>query len=335
MTMANNTPATMDSWDANLGTGLEDFDTSDASIPRLTIDHIDAVFKDSQTEETFQTLDCILLGLVKQRLMWPAEQADGESKDSPLCKSPDFKHGFPNMDSELPKDKQFPWGASNYTKENLFAVEGTDLPALACNTCRFKEWNSDPSGNKPWCSEEWVLPLLYWNNDQWNPAIISFHRSSLKSVKKYISAFATRKLPLFTAVTTLSLTQNKRGMVRYCIPNFARKGESNSGEWMDYRTDFLGIEEYLRAFPQAFKEDGDSDGAVAENVSGNNWDSGNVIDAEVEPEAPAAPSNPAPAQPAAPAQPTPPPSAPAAPSQPTPPQAPAAAADDDDDEPPF
>lgn len=334
MTTASNVPAKVEAWDVNLGTGLEEFDTSDASIPRLIIDHPDAVFKDSQTEETFQTLDCILLGLVKQRLMWPATQSEGAEKDSPLCKSPDFGHGFPNLDTELPKDKRFPWEASNFDQTNLLAVEGSDLPALSCASCRFKEWNSDPSGNKPWCSEEWVIPLLYWNQDQWNPAIISFHRSALKPVKKYISAFATRKLPTFTAVTTLSLTAQRRGSVKYCTPVLTRKGESDSGEWMDFRQDFLGIQEYLKALPQSFKEDGaEAADTSTENVEGNTFD-GSVIDAEPTPP-PAAPTQPA--QPAAPAQPTPPPSAPAAPTPPTPPQsAPVAAqADDDDEEPPF
>lgn len=345
MTVAVPDNSSVAQWDASQGTGLEDFNPSDASIPRLIIEHVDGVFKDSTTEEEFQQIDCILLGLVKQRLMWPAEQGEGDTKDSPLCKSPDFNLGFPLLDEEkkLSEEKRFPWNASNFEPANLLAPEGTSEKALPCATCRFKEWNTDPKGNKPWCSEEWTVPLLYWANDMWNPAIIGFHRSGLKAAKKYIGAFANRKLPLFTAITTLGLDQQKRGNVRYCLPVFTRKGESDATEWLDYRQDFLGIQEYLKAFP-ANRDDSAS--TATENIEDNAW-TGETVEAEVAtPAAPTPPAAPAqPAAPAAPAAPTPPaqPAAPVAqpaPAAPTPPAAPVATAPveapvDDDDEPPF
>lgn len=345
MTVAMPGQSDLAKWDSTQGTGLEDFDTSDASIPRLTIDHVDAVFKDSTTEQTFPVVDCILLGLVKQRLMWPAEQSEGETKDSPLCKSPDFSIGFPTLDLEnkLAEDKRFPWAASNYEKGDLLQVEGTSELALSCATCRFKEWDTNPKGSTPWCSEEWVVPLLYWANETWNPAIMGFHRSSLKSAKKYISSFARQKLPMFTAITTLTLDPQRRGQVKYCLPIFTRKSESDSTEWLDYRQDFLGIQEYLKAFPQGIADAVNEQNTATENITDNQW-TGETVDAEVvsdpTPTPPAAPTQPAapaaptvPTQPVAPvAQPAPtPPSPPAA----TMPPAPPAAAVDDDDEPPF
>ena len=348
------------SWEGD--TGLEDFDARDASIPRLTIDHLEAVFKDSQTDRKYPALHVKMLGLVKQRLMWRPEPKDGNEVTPPLCKSTDFRHGFPNMDEKAAADDKFPWPASNYTPADMKPVEGTNLLALGCDNCAFKEWGSNPKSNAPWCSEEWVIPLMYFDGEDWCPAIFSVKRSGLKATKRYFTAFQTKRLPLFTKVTILSLEKQRRGNVQYCTPIYTAGDPTDPGEWQTMADDFKGIKAFITQPPQ----DRDSDDTGPARVSGND----NVIDAETvpggdpwgsqptsgndwpsepapsspvpppsKPQAPAPAPSPAPAAPTPPAAPAP-PSAPA-PAAPTPPPPAASSAPEpppalaDDDEPPF
>jgi hypothetical protein len=273
-------------------TGLEDFDRSDISMPRMQIEHADALFRDSQTDQTFEELTVILLGLHKGRLMWPAELAEGNDTDAPLCKSPDFKHGFPNLDMDLSKDKRFPWHAqTNYSESDLVQLQieenGIPLlttPSLACAGCRFREWNTAPDGKKPWCAEEWTLPMLYLDpeDESWNPALFSTRRSGVKPTKNYLTPFVTKKIPLFTSVTKMTLDANRRGSVKYCTPSYEKVGRTDEGEYMMYRESFLSAKSFLSQFPLPRNEDDDEgDPALNDEEIKNNTV---VIDAEVEPE---------------------------------------------------
>lgn len=333
-------------------TGLEDFDASDASIPRLTIDHINATFKDSQTDREFPELTVKMLGLVKQRLMWRGEPKDGNDVVPPLCKSTDFKHGFPNMDEKAAADDKFPWEASNYQPTDLQPVVGTNLLALSCESCAFKEWGTHPKSTSPWCSEEWVIPLLYWDGQDWNPAIFSIKRSGLKATKRYFTSFQTKRQPLFTKTTKLSLDKQRRGTVQYCTPVYSAGDMTDSAEWQTMAEDFRSMREFLTAFPQDRSEDA-GPVVMPERISGNE---NTVIDAEPEPAVtpppvvqspPVSTPAPAPASAPAPAASAPPPSQPVAPApapatapapppqQPAPPVQTAPPALADDDEPPF
>lgn len=327
MTVATGNDGTIANWDPSDGTGLEDFDASDASMPRLSIDHAENAFKDSQTEELFPSLTVVPLGLVKGRIMWPGEIPDGDPQP-PLCKSPDFVHGFPNVDPDVGADARFPWEASNYNESDTVLLtlnEGTSQPSLKCGTCRFKEWNTDPSGKRPWCSEEWTIPLLYKGEDgEWNPALFTVRRSGLKAAKKYITAFANRKAPLFINECKLSLDAQKRGSVKFSTPVFTRGEPTENTDWQEFRAGYLAAKEFLTQLPmmQVDTDDG---------VEGNTWDAeAEVVAQEAEkPAAKAAAPEPK-AQASEPKAPTPPPVAKAA--EP----APQAAVDlDDDDEPPF
>ncbi|AMS03452.1 hypothetical protein SEA_BENCZKOWSKI14_59 [Gordonia phage Benczkowski14] len=326
--------------------GLEDFDQSDISMPRLQIDHADGVFKHSQTEETFDELTVIILGLHKGRLMWPAEIGEGESKDSPLCKSPDFRHGFPNLSTEVPRDKRFPWEAQDrFTTADLKPIEVEVLgvpmltePSLPCEKCKFREWNTDPSGKRPWCAEEWTLPLLYMEGEGddavWSPALFSVRRSGVKPTKTYLTPFVTRKTNTFTAVTKLGLDKFRRGSVKYCTPTYEKVGITDEADHPDYYESFRSAKEFLKQYP--LPRDEDSNESDDPNLN-NEVVENNTIDADVVEE-------PQPAQPQAQAQPEPEPekekvfSTKGRVKQPEP-VAPTASAGtstyDDDDEPPF
>ncbi|AMS02354.1 hypothetical protein SEA_HOTOROBO_62 [Gordonia phage Hotorobo] len=307
------------SWDG-METGLEDFDTNDLTMPRLSIDHPEAAFKNSQTDELFNELTVILLGLHKSRIMW-GEMSDGDDQDPPLCKSPDMRNGFPNMDTELPTSKQFPWEAQDvYGPDDaspLFVGPEQNLltmPSIGCKDCHFKEWNTDPSGKKPWCSEEWTFPLLYQDPEDpevWVPALFTIRRSGIKPARQYVTPFASKKTPIFTVATKLTLDVNKRGMVKFCTPIFTKVAKTNPESYQDYFDSFKSAQGFLLQYPMP-RDDEDKEAAAAKAAATvpDGDIEGNVIDADVVPEEPTPTPQPEPT-------PTPTPQ----PAQPAPPQA--------------
>lgn len=108
--------------------GLEDVSGSDLSIPRLQIIHKEAVFKDSATGVKFETLNAVILGVVKQRIMWDKEVDEG---DRPQCKSPNFELGYPQMRTDIDESKQFPWSQSNFSEGGV-QLNDEGLIALPC-----------------------------------------------------------------------------------------------------------------------------------------------------------------------------------------------------------
>lgn len=256
-------------WDGE--TGLEDFDSSDISMPRLQIDHDEGVFRDSQTSDTFAELNVIILGLHKGRLMW-GELSDGDKQDAPLCKSPNFKDGFPNMDPDVGRDKNFPWSKQNvFTPDDAKPIQLDDgrltAPSIPCASCFFKTWGSDPTGKKPWCSDEWTLPLLYQDaDDMWSPALFSVRRSGIKPAKNYLTPFSTRKIPTFKAVTKLSLQSAKRGKVEYSVPVFTKIGSTDERDWQDYLDNFKSAKAFLSQWPMpATQEEVEEESGVIVN----------------------------------------------------------------------
>jgi len=90
-------------------TGMDDLSPEDLTMPRLAIGSNEnaGVFIDSQTSQKFSEVDIIILGIIKQRILWPATM--GDQKSNPLCRSYDFDRGHPDED-------KFPWKQSGYDK---------------------------------------------------------------------------------------------------------------------------------------------------------------------------------------------------------------------------
>lgn len=221
---------------AGESTGLEDFDTTDFVMPRLKIDGPSACFVDQQSKESFPKLEVILLGLVKQRILWDEEVDEG---DKPLCKSPNFNEGFPDVE-------RFPWAQAGFSK--------TEDP-LPCQNCTLAEWGTHPKGKTPWCTEQHTYPLLMVHEDQLSPAILTAQRSGIKASRSYLSSFARSKTPTFTVVTELSLTAQKRGSVQYAVPGFKKLEKSDKDQWGWFAEQYRSIREYLTQPPQARTDD--------------------------------------------------------------------------------
>ena len=251
---------------SDMETGLEGFDQSDMVVPRLNIIHKEGEFEDSLTNERFQTLErVILLGLVKQRILWP-ERLSESSDPKPMCKSNDHAIGFPNVDEDTRRDERFPWPLSGFNADNY---DLTGQPELACEGCKLKDWGSHPDGKKPFCAEVYTFPLLYDpnGNDQWLPAIVSFQKTGLKTTKNYLSAFARSGTPLFASITKIGLDLNQRGDNKYSTPRFQKIGDTPQSDWREYSTSFTQMRTFLQRKPRSEEDDGGSAAPATDNVN--------------------------------------------------------------------
>jgi hypothetical protein len=251
--------ATTGEEDYSAGVGLEDTDATDVVLPRLSINGENATFENNLTNEEFPELYVVILGLVKQRIMWDKTVDEG---DKPLCKSVNFQIGFPNVSEDTPKDKRFPWDESNFDPSQL-KEDDEGRQYLPCRACVFKEWGDGP----PPCSEQHTYPLLYSTTPditEMSPAILSLKRSSMKASKSLISTFKTQNKSFFTKMVKMSLVPQKRGRVNYAVTKFQVLDGTNPAYWSDWGDQFTQIREYLRRPPRVDSDDdGEGDSVAA------------------------------------------------------------------------
>lgn len=228
--------------------GLEDIDDSDLTIPRITIDHKLGVFKDSQTNEEFDSFECIILGLVKQRVLWPP--SPGEDGEGPMCRAVDNVTGAPDLAKWLVKHN----GVTAQAQSG-FSISEVEEGNLPCANCGLKEWDSNPNNGTPWCNEQFTFPVIrIMENGDFAPALISFQRTGLKPCKAYISGFKTSKRPLYTAITRISATHQRKGTVEYVTPSFTRVGDSDPSEYANYSKSLHDIRGFITT-PRTFEEE--------------------------------------------------------------------------------
>lgn len=315
--------------------GLEDIGSSDVIVPRLRIVHDEAVFENNLTHEKFDRLNVVLLGLIKQRIMWADDVQDG---DGPQCKSPDFDHGFPNMRDDVRKDTLFPWVRSNFDPSQAQPLEiakganpaypdgysSNGHAVLPCTNCVFQQWDKG-DWKAPPCSEQHTYPLMYQVHagdelEDWLPALLTVQKTGIKPSRTYISSFATSKTPMFTVFTELSLNMLTRGSVKYSVPVFKRGAQTDRESWREYADRQRSIRTFVRSAPRPPDAEESAPPAASANVN-------------TPPEEAAAPHAAVPATPVT----TPPPAAAAATPAPVAATAPAAAAPvaDDDEDLPF
>jgi hypothetical protein len=210
--------------------GLEDFDVAEEGvIPRLSISHTDCEFTDNLSGESFDTLDVVILGLVKQRILWDLEVP--EDPTGPLCKSLNFTEGLPDME-------HFPLEASGFT---------TLESPLPCSSCKLKEWGSHPTRDTPWCGEQHLLIVLM--GDAEVPALLTVQRSALKNSRTYLSSFARSRSPLFTVRTTIELDARRRGSVNYAVPKFKKGDPTDEAKWAEYADTYAQVRSFVSTRP--------------------------------------------------------------------------------------
>jgi hypothetical protein len=238
--------------------GLEDVGASDVQMPRLIIDHKAAMFKDSSTGQMFDSLEVVMLGVVKQRIMWDSQIDDN---DKPQCKSPAYDIGFPQMRTDIPARKQFPWAKAVFDQAD-FPPDDKGQIRLPCDKCNLKDWGADKE--KPPCSEQYTFGVYYKDEDgNLRPAIISFQRSGLKAARSYAGTFKAASQPMFTVWTKLTLTAESRGKTEYATPGFIRGGASESAKWAEYAEAYRSVRAFLHQDPRPATKEADEAAAAA------------------------------------------------------------------------
>lgn len=228
-----------------MSTGMEDFDPNkDAVMPTIRIDHKKGKFVDGLSNEEFDKLRCVMLGLIKQRVLWPPEVE--ETTQPPLCKSYDFEVGFPDP-------VRFPWKVSGFPREE---GERGEIK-LPCENCALKEWGTHPGRDTPWCSEQHTFAVMQDVGDGvLVPALFTVQRSAIKPSKTYMTSFFRKKEALFTVWTEISLDHRKRGQVDFAVPEFKTIGKTELVDFPLYAKNYAEIREFVQT-PRAIESDTD------------------------------------------------------------------------------
>lgn len=233
--------------------GLEDFDPNQGVIPILKVDHDEGIIEDANSGQTWTQLDVIILGFIRQRVLWPAEVSD--TKELPLCRAYEGKVGRP------PVPSRFPWEAAGFANPGVNdddedAVAGIALP---CESCKLKDWETHPTRKIPWCAEQHTYAVLRpVGEDSFAPALLTFQRSSLKASNTYLSSFQQSKTPLYSCITRIELESKKKGNVNYVTPKFIRGDDTDKDDWPGFSNQYQGIRSFVQT-PRVRRSDDASD----------------------------------------------------------------------------
>lgn len=236
----------------DFNTGLDDMTQADLSIPRLRIINKEGMFQDSLSNNKAQALNVIILGLVKQRTLWPAKVPDGQ-KSSPMCRSNDFKQGFVNLKQTI---SPFPYDKAELTQAHVQPRDDGQL-VFNCEDCKLKEWGSHPLGDKPYCNEVWSLLLLMdpAGTGQYLPAMLALSKTNITPAKHYLGGFKAAETAAFTAYTTISLQLLRRGDNDYSNITFQRAGTTDSSNWAEWSSLYLEMRNFISREPRPMEDD--------------------------------------------------------------------------------
>lgn len=234
-------------------TGLDDLGDA-IQVPRLRIGHKTGTIIDPNTGQEFPKINAFILGLVRQRVLFHVKV---DEKDKPMCKSPDAKMGFPNLEPADPK-KAFPWDKAELEPSQAQRDEQGRL-YIACGSCKLKEWGSHPLGDKPYCSEQYTLAIIFAETKEellsengGMPALLTVQKTGIKPARTYLQTFKLKGVGAYTVVTEIGLDMKKQGDTVYSTPTFRHNGDSPQERWLDFSQDFLGIQDFLlKARPPA------------------------------------------------------------------------------------
>lgn len=236
---------------ADFNTGLDDMTQADLSIPRLTIVNKEGMFKDSLSNNKMQSLNVIILGLVKQRTLWPAQVPSGQ-QSQPMCRSNDFVQGFVNLKQTI---SPFPYDRAELTQAHVQPRDDGQL-VFNCADCKLKEWDTHPLGGKPYCNEVWALPLLMdpFGTGQYLPAVLNLSKTNVTPAKHYLGGFKAAETAAFTAITTISLQLLKRGDNEYSNITFQRAAATDSVNWAEWSGLYIDMRNFLAREPRVFED---------------------------------------------------------------------------------
>jgi hypothetical protein len=236
-----------------MGGGLADFDGSEGGTPRIKINGAEAKWVDTLTGLEVPEFTGIVCGVVKGRVLWPPEV--GEEVADPLCKSLDFKTARPNPKTFPIKESLIP---------GLVLVEDGPPVMVNCSACNLKEWDTHPTRQGPWCTEQLTMIVMADLDDSGNylPSLVTFQRSSIKPARQYVGALKRGYKNPFEVYTDFTLTPQKRGNVKYAVPVFKRTTPTDPSLWEACAQTYLAIAEFVTTWRDDLSGDDDSDPKV-------------------------------------------------------------------------
>lgn len=241
-------------------TGLEDFDEEPLPVPRLKIDHETGTFEESGSGLHLQYLDCVILGLTRQRTFWDPDMDSKADDKKPRCKSNNAELGIPNIHSRNPSDL-FPWEGSNFKYEDQIKDDDGNA-VLPCASCAYREWGEKPDGKRvpPPCTELLTLSIQYYRADpedtdtpedqKWTLGVIQFSKTGFKPTKDYLNSFRVHHHKVFSKVTRITLEANRQGMVKWFTPKFEPGQDRPPIYWPDDQETSQQMRSYLSQPPR-------------------------------------------------------------------------------------
>ena len=250
--------------------GLEDVGIEEIPTPRIRIKHRQGVYKDSQTGVETPVFNAIILGLVKQRVMF-SKVVKGDADDVPQCKSVNYQLGMPNVDPQ--SRNLFPWADSPWNPNEVTVDAGTGRVLLQCTACPFKDWTG-PYGKQdpPACNEVWNLVIMYdpYGTGQAQPAFLAVKKTGLKNVRTHIAKYKQSNTPMFLDVVQFSLEEQVRGDNAYQMPVITVIGQTSRDPEVlrQYAENFKS----LRKFITQIRPAEGADQGVQSHFEGPEWD---------------------------------------------------------------
>jgi hypothetical protein len=159
------------------------------------------------------------------------------------CKSPNGIVGVPSL--------SFPWELSNFDIQD-YPQKFQGFRELSCETCKFKEFDTDLKGGKaPACSEQYTLPLFYNlpGSDVYRLAIFSVQKTAIKPTKTYLTQFQREGRATYTNVTHIRLNKVGSNNRYWSLPEYEKGSNTPSVSYVKLSQFFRTIREIITSPP--------------------------------------------------------------------------------------
>ena len=186
-------------------TGFETIDPSAFVIPRMKIvqptskEGTQGKLRVNLTGDEFDTMEVVIVKAMQGRVMWDQGNPGNEK---PLCRSSDFLH--PDSSIENPPSPECVRQITNTMKKTMLKP-----------VCPNAGWNGT---EKPACGETWNLLCI--QKDEFLPFWLSVAGTSIAPVRRYLSAIALRRCPLWQFETEITTEEQKGDRGRYFVLKF-------------------------------------------------------------------------------------------------------------------
>ncbi|AOE44571.1 hypothetical protein SEA_JUMBO_63 [Gordonia phage Jumbo] len=179
-------------------------------------------------EELPKKIQCVMLGLVRTRQMWPKRDDNPTKADAgkiaskgKQCISLDGEWGNPQAN--------FPW--HDYANQKGVPAKKTDR--LDCSTCPFTKWSTDGKHSAQ-CQPHWYVPLMPIDSPTAKPVVLDLTQSGITVYKEFIRNEIRLSNYPFRFVVNLSVEPVQKGKITFTRPRFNKVGENPEGYYPIY-----------------------------------------------------------------------------------------------------